>query len=139
MMPFTSFRLSRYLFLISLFLVSCFFILLFIVGEPVKAAIPGLSWQIKYLQDDGSPYSVEQCLQNVTGSLVGWGFSESSIYQNSAVLTTKGDNMIINICVDRYGKAPAIVTFITGGKGTVETEALLKQVNRSVKEIYGGW
>jgi hypothetical protein len=46
--------------------------------------------------------------------------------------------MIINVCVDRPGYGPAVVTFITGGNGTAETQPLMERISEALDYVAGG-
>ncbi|NJK51942.1 MAG: hypothetical protein HC936_02450 [Leptolyngbyaceae cyanobacterium SU_3_3] len=133
MATFAKFRVSRILLLISLAIASCFLVLLFIVGEPAKAAIPGWSWSLRYLNGGGGDDSIGICVNNLmTVFTYQSDIGRGSPYGGTTVYNVVGDNMIINVCVERAGNPPAIVTFVTGGNGTAETQPLVDEVNRAI-------
>jgi hypothetical protein len=131
-MSFFTVRKIRMLLSVLLALVTCFLVKFFIVTAPVEAAIPPWSYSLKYINYD-SRYTVDACLQNVTAAMLNTpGVGNNTNVRGSAVESVLGNNMIINVCVNRGNRAPAVVTFITNGTSTAERDRVAKAVDRAL-------
>jgi hypothetical protein len=111
---------------------TCFLAKFFIFATPVEAAIPPWYYSVKSINYD-SKYTVQACLQNVTAAMLNTpSVGNNTNAKGNAVESVSGNNMIINICVDRGNRAPALVTFITNGTTTAERDRMAQAVNKAL-------
>jgi hypothetical protein len=130
-----TFHRSRVLLFALLALVTCFLVKFFISAAPVEAAIPPWYYSLKYINYD-SRYTVQACVQNVATAMLNTpGIGNNTNIRGNALESVLGNNMIINLCVDRGNRAPAVVTFITNGTSTEERDRTAQAVDRALYDF----